>query len=53
MKRFFIIYIVFSLLIMVVIYFMTIVIEMNGRLNFLREDLASQSAEDNDPEQFW
>jgi hypothetical protein len=31
---------------------MTIVIEMNGRLNFLREDLASQSAEDNDPEQF-
>jgi len=52
MRRFFIFYIVFSLLVMVVIYFTTIVIEMNGRLNFLREDLASQSAEDNDPEQF-
>jgi len=37
---------------MVVIYFATIVIEMNGRLNFLREDLARQSAEVNDPDIF-
>ena len=52
MKKFIIGYLIFSVIIIVMLYFVTIIIETNQRLTYLREDLAIAAAENNDVEPF-